>query len=79
LNPALKWQYSEALGRTQAEIPWARLGGNFTLLMEVLVLTLAKKLHVSAIAQMFAVSENRIRRAINVHVETSRESKQRQP
>jgi hypothetical protein len=33
--------------------------------MDALVLILAKKLPVSAIAQMFGVSENRIWRAIN--------------
>jgi len=42
--------------------------------MDALVLTLAKKLPVSAIAHMFDVSEGRIWRAINAHVETARES-----
>ena len=36
---------------TQADVPWARPGSGFTLLMDALVLTLAKKLPVSAIAQ----------------------------
>jgi transposase len=57
---------------TQVEVPWARPGSGFTLLMDALVLTLAKKLPVSAIAQMFGVSESRIWRAINVHVEAAR-------
>ena len=57
---------------TQVEVPWARPGSGFTLLMDALVLTLAKKLPVSAIAQLFGVSENRIWRAINVHVEAAR-------
>lgn len=57
---------------TQVEVPWARPGSGFTLLMDALVLTLARKLPVSAIAQMFGVSENRIWRAINVHVEAAR-------
>ncbi len=59
---------------TQTEVPWSRAGSGFTLLMDALVLTLAKKLPVSAIAQMFDVSEGRIWRAINAHVETARES-----
>jgi transposase len=59
---------------TQIEVPWARPGSGFTLLMDTLVLTLAKKLPVSAIAQMFGGSENRIWRAINVHVESARQS-----
>jgi transposase len=57
---------------TQVDVPWARPGSGFTLLMDALVLTLAKKLPVSAIAQLFGVSENRIWRAINVHVEAAR-------
>jgi len=57
---------------TQVEVPWARPGSGFTLLMDALVLTLAKKLPVSAIAQLFGVSENRIWRAIHVHVEAAR-------
>ena len=57
---------------TQVEVPWARPGSGFTLLMAALVLTLAKKLPVSAIARLFGVSENRLWRAINVHVEAAR-------
>ncbi len=57
---------------TQVNVPWARPGTGFTLLIDALVLTLAKKLPVSAIAQMFGVSNNRIWRAINVHVEAAR-------
>jgi hypothetical protein len=34
---------------TQVEVPWARPGSGFTLLMDALVLTLAKKFPVSAI------------------------------
>ena len=59
---------------TQIEVPWARPGSGFTLLMDALVLTLAKKLPVSAIAQMFGVSENRIWRSIDVHVESARQA-----
>lgn len=59
---------------TQIEVPWARPGSGFTLLMDALVLTLAKKLPVSAIAQMFGVSDNRIWRAINVHVASARQA-----
>lgn len=58
---------------TQVEMPWARSGSGFTLLMYALVLTLAKKIPVSAIAQMFGVSKNPIWRAINVHVEPARQ------
>lgn len=57
---------------TQVDGPWARPGSGFTLLMDALVLTLAKKLPVAAIAQLFGVSENRIWRAINTHTEAAR-------
>ena len=57
---------------TQVEVPWARPGSGFTLLMDALVLTLAKTLPVSAIAQMFGVSEKRIWRALHAHVEAAR-------
>jgi transposase len=57
---------------TQLEVPWARPGSGFTLLMDALVLILARKLPVSAIARLFDVSENRIWRAINIHVEAAR-------
>ena len=42
--------------------------------MEALVLTLAKKLPVSAIAQLVGVSEKRIWRAIKVQVESARQA-----
>jgi len=65
----------DACGKvTQVEVPWARPGSGFTLLMDALVLTLAKKLPVSAVAQLFGVSEGRIWRAINIHVEAARET-----
>jgi len=59
---------------TQVAVPWVRPGSGFTLLMDALVLTLAKRLPVSAITQMFGVSENRIRRVIKIHVESARET-----
>ena len=59
---------------TQVQVPWARPGSGFTLLMDALDMTLAKKLPFSAIAQMFGVSENRIWRAINFHVESARQA-----
>jgi transposase len=59
---------------TQGEVPWTRPGSGFTLLMDALVLTLAKKLPVSAIAQMFGVCGNRIGRTINVHVASARQA-----
>lgn len=57
---------------TQVAAPWARPGSGFALLMDALILTLAKKRPVSTMVQWFGVSENRIWRALNVHVETAR-------
>lgn len=57
---------------TQVEAPWARPGSGFTLLMDALVLTLAKKLPVAAIAALFGVSAGRIWQTLDVHVEAAR-------
>lgn len=57
---------------TQAPVPWARPGSGFTLLMDALVLALAKKLPIAEIARLFGVSAGRIWQALNVHVEAAR-------
>lgn len=59
---------------TLIDVPWARPGSGFSLLMDALVLTLTKKLPVSAIAAIFDVSQGRIRRAINAHAESAPET-----
>ena len=65
---------SEGRNELSYVISFVRPGSGFTLLMDALVLTLAKKLPVSAIAQMFGVSENRIWRAININIESARQA-----
>lgn len=57
---------------TQLQVPWARPESGFTFLMDALVLTLARKLQVSAFARLFGVSENRSWRAINSPVDAAR-------
>jgi transposase len=57
---------------TQVPVPWARPGSGFTLLMDALVLALAQQLPVAQIARLFGVTENRLWRAIGVHVEGAR-------
>lgn len=57
---------------TQVAVPWARPGSGFTLLMDALVLTLAKKLPVSEIAALFGVSAGRIWKALDTHVAAAR-------
>lgn len=57
---------------TQVPVPWARLGSGFTLLLDALVLTLARKLPIRQIAHLLGVGEKRIQQAITVHVEEAR-------
>lgn len=57
---------------TQVAVPWARPGSGFTLLMDALVLALAKKLPIAEIAKLFGVSAGRIWQALNVQVEAAR-------
>ena len=57
---------------TQAPVSWARPGSGFTLLMDALVVALAKKLPVAEIAALFGVSAGRIWQALKVHVEAAR-------
>lgn len=57
---------------TQVEAPWVRPGSDFTLLMAALVLRLARKPPVAAIARWCGVSEHRLWRTINGHVEAAR-------
>jgi transposase len=59
---------------TQVPVPWARPGSGFTLLMDALVLALAQQLPVAQIARLFGVTENRLWRAIGVHVDGARDS-----
>lgn len=57
---------------TQVPVPWARPGSGFTLLLDALVLTLARKLPIRQIALLLGVGEKRIQQAITVHVEAAR-------
>lgn len=52
---------------THTEVPWARPGSGFTLLMDALVLTLAQKLPVSAIAKMEMVPGSNPLFGMNTH------------
>lgn len=56
----------------QVPVPWARPGSGFTLLMDALILTLAKKLPIAEIAKLLDVSAGRIWQTLNVHVEAAR-------
>lgn len=56
-------------GVHQASVPWARPGSGFTLLMEGLILELARAMPVRNIAQLLGVSGNRIWRVVNHYVD----------
>ena len=51
------------------EVPWAKLHGGFTLLMEAYLLTLAKVLPVAEVSRQTGVSEDRIWHLIRTRVE----------
>lgn len=60
-------------GKTlQVEVPWARAGAGFTLLMEALLVTLAKAMPVAQIAALLGVSGNRIWRVLDHYVPQAR-------
>jgi transposase len=52
-------------GVRQVEVPWARPGSGFTMLMEGLLLDMARAMPVRSIAQLLRVSSNRIWRLVN--------------
>lgn len=53
-------------------VPWARKGSGFTLMFEAFALTLARQMPVKAIEQIFGVSDDRLWRVIEHHVDTAR-------
>jgi transposase len=61
-------------GVKQVEVPWARPGSGFTLLFELLVLSLAREMSVAAVAEMTAVQANRLWRILNHYVERARKA-----
>lgn len=56
-------------GILQVAVPWARPGSGFTLLMEGLIIELARAMPVRSIALLLRVSPNRIWRVINHYVD----------
>jgi transposase len=59
-------------GVKQVEVPWARPGSGFTLLFELLVLSLSREMSVAAVAEMTAVHANRLWRILGHYVERAR-------
>jgi len=60
-------------GVRQVSVPWARPGSGFTLLFEALVLTFAKVMPVSKVAEMTREHDTRIWRVLEHHVNAARD------
>lgn len=59
-------------GVKQVEVPWARPGSGFTLLFELLVLSLSREMSVAAVAEMTSEHANRLWRILEHYVERAR-------
>jgi len=61
-------------GVKQVDVPWARPGSGFTLLFELLVLSLAREMSVAALAEMTSEHANRLWRILEHYVERARKA-----
>lgn len=61
-------------GVKQVEVPWARPGSGFTLLFELLVLSLSREMSVAAVAEMTSEHANRLWRILEHYVERARQA-----
>lgn len=61
-------------GVKQVDVPWARPGSGFTLLFELLVLSLCREMSVAAVADLTKEHANRLWRILNHYVERSRQA-----
>jgi len=59
-------------GVKQVAVPWARPGSGFTLLFELLVLSLSREMSVAAVAELTAEHANRLWRILAHYVERAR-------
>ncbi len=59
-------------GVKQVEVPWARSGSGFTLLFELLVLSLSREMSVAAVAELTRERANRLWRILKHYVERAR-------
>jgi transposase len=57
---------------TQIEVPWARPGSGFTLLMEALLITLCRTMPVRQVAVLLGVSDMRLWRTLDHYVDQAR-------
>lgn len=59
----------EEHGVLQAEVPWARAGSGFTLMMEAMVVLLCQQMPVAEAARMLGVHDTQLWRVLTYHVE----------
>lgn len=59
-------------GVKQVSVPWSRPGSGFTLLFELLVLSLCREMSVKAVAELTGAEANRIWRVLDHYVERAR-------
>lgn len=57
---------------TQVTVPWARPGAGFTQTLEAFVVALCTEMPVNAVARLLGVSDDRIWRVLDFHVEKAR-------
>jgi transposase len=57
---------------TQVGVPWARHGSGFTELMEAFIVALCREMPMAAVAKLLGVSDNRVGRVLDFHVEAAR-------
>lgn len=57
---------------TQVDVPWARAGAGFTETLEAFVIALCTQMPVGAVAQLLGVSDDRIWRVLDFHVDAAR-------
>lgn len=57
---------------SQVEVPWARPGSGFTQTLEAFIVALCKEMPVAAVAELLGVSDDRLWRALDFHVDQAR-------
>jgi transposase len=64
----------DSCGIKQIKVPWARKGSGFTLLLDSMILLMAKSMSVNAIAKMIDEHDTRIWRILKYYVQVARSS-----
>lgn len=63
----------QACGKTtQVAVPWARAGAGFTETMEAFIIALCSQMPVCAVARLLGVSDDRVWRVLDFHVDAAR-------